>query len=280
MILEVRRGGGDGHGFFSNFFKVLSTMIVAREGTDKVIVDLNWNGVNIWDKMFLKIDEYTEEERTLNRFIIWDFYPTVNHIKTYSLKEYPYPLSEFGGYIFMTSNIYTNPHLNEIRKIYRSQIDKLRLTPEFEAYVNQHLEKIKSPDKTLAVFVRQQIHYFDLNDNYIQDVIKEIDSVIDNYENILLLTQVAGVIETFKEKYGDKLIYFENRPTLGLNQDWSQNPNLDLDKEFKDAYTDVYVASQCKLLLAGSSNMTLGALSFNPDLEFKIFDCLKRCNGK
>lgn len=283
MILEVREGdyGVAGYGFFANFFKALSAIIIAREGVDKVIIDMNLKGVNLWEKIFLRVDEYTDEERSSsNKKTFVCLFPSVHDVQTYGLNNFPYPLSHFNGYIFMDPNIYIHPLFNEIRKLYNSYIQKIKPRPELEAYLNEHLDKIKNPDKTLALFFRQQIHFYDLNDNYLQNVMKEVDSVIDKYENLLLLTQVKVAREAFKEKYGDKLIYFEDRPSLDINQDWAENPDLDLDKEFRDSFTDSYVASKCKFILGGASCMVLGALCLNPDIEFKILDCLKHCRAK
>jgi hypothetical protein len=51
----------------------------------------------------------------------------------------------------------------------------------------------------------------------------------------------------------------------------------DYSFEFKNAFFDVILASKSDFLIAGSSNMLLGALLMNPTLEFKLFS---KANGK
>jgi hypothetical protein len=63
------------------------------------------------------------------------------------------------------------------------------------------------------------------------------------------------------------------------DDDWVDVSNLDYEKEFINSFSDVFIASQCDFIIGGSSNMMLGALIINPNIKFKLFECLKNFNG-
>ena len=49
----------------------------------------------------------------------------------------------------------------------------------------------------------------------------------------------------------------------------------EFEEEFKIAILDVYVASQCDIVLGGASNMFAGSLFFNPKVPFFFLEELK-----
>lgn len=78
----------------------------------------------------------------------------------------------------------------------------------------------------------------------------------------------------------DRLIYF-HRNYRSMTTDWCEglDENFSFFKECLDSLTDIYIASQCDFLLGGASNMLLGALCMNLNLNFKLPEALKTADG-
>ena len=93
-------------------------------------------------------------------------------------------------------------------------------------------------------------------------------------------------ISKLKDIFGEKCLYFENRHRVNdYDTDWAGGRNVrmsdaELIKETQDCIIDVLAASRCNFLMGGASNMMLGALSFNKDLHFKIFNVLSNKIGR
>lgn len=259
------------YGFFSNFFKVLNSMIVADKTEHQInVIMTEKTNYNIWDKMFI-------QSKVIDSLHIHEFFNRYPNNNENGLNKFPYPLNLFNGYIFMNCNIYTNEHLQKIREIYHHYFTQLIWSDTLKNYVNQRM--ISNPSKTIAVTIRIPRHYGQSTKNeYIYSIIDELKELSKDYENILLLTQIKKYKELIINEFGKKVIWLECN-LVDEDADWVDTPNLDYEKEFFNSFTDVYIASQCDFIIGGSSNMMLGALIFNPNIKFKLFECLKDFNG-
>jgi hypothetical protein len=259
------------YGFFSNFFKVLNSMIVADNTGHQVKVDMREKtSYNIWDKMFVQ----SEEHDSLQKHEFLNRYPGNNEN---GLKEYPFPLNLFNGYIFMNCSIYQNEHLQKIREIYHNYYKKLVWTDFLKKYINERT--IPNFSKTIAVTIRIPRHYGQSTKNeYIYSIIDELKDLSKNYDKILLLTQIKKYKDLIIQEFGNKVIWMECN-LVNEDDDWVDVSNLDYEKEFINSFSDVFIASQCDFIIGGSSNMMLGALIINPNIKFKLFECLKNFNG-
>ena len=117
-------------------------------------------------------------------------------------------------------------------------------------------------------------------DAYIDHIISELDILIkeNNYEHIFLVTMIDIFYAKVLEKFKEKVIVVEDKRYTSVDKDWGDK---DWDhgsnsylQESLDSYTEVYIASQCKFVIGGASNMLLGCLFMNPNINFKLFDCL------
>ena len=275
-------------GFFSNYLKALSWRICSNN-EEKVVpyyldrglkfitvpshtyLDKNiYNDKeNIWEVMFEPFNTYTKAE--LN--------DTNNtHVMNYP-NNWPHPLNQM--YMFGNYKLYYSEHFNKIRYMYNDVIKEMKLTPFLRDYVEKAKTVLKNPENTIAVFIRGPAHFFRNNYTYIDHIISELDILIkeNNYEHIFLVTMIDIFYAKVVEKFKEKVIVVEDKRYTSVDKDWGDK---DWDhgsnsylQESLDSYTEVYIASQCKFVIGGASNMLLGCLFMNPNINFKLFDCLQ-----
>ena len=285
-------------GFFSNFFKVLNWELVNDNNniivpyfitrsmkyitsdfvnyTDTKIYE---NNENIWEKMFYPIREYNNNDLLdKNNKFCWD-YPKGNQY------TFPYPLNNFkDGYIFCNYSIYVHPLFPQIRQIYHECYNKFKWTPYLKNHIENNLKIIPNPKKTVAVFFRFTKLYGEITE-HLKNTIEELKVVMQDYDKLFLITIITSVVKEMTAVFGDKVIILQDKNMVEtLNHDWGGvfigNTYIpieinDYTKECVQCFTDVYLASTCDYILAGSSNMLLGALIINPTVKFKILDVLK-----
>lgn len=298
-------------GFFSNFFKVLNWELVNHKNTTivpyfitrsvKELTCIPYSNIdrhiypereNIWELMFCPIREYKKIQLNDQKNIFtWD-YPKYNNWG----QTFPYPLNQFKwGYIFCNYSIYVHPLLPKIREVYHNCYKKFKWTQYLNTHIENNLKIIPNPKKTVAVFIRCQGHYNNLNldkDYQINKIIEELKVVMENYDNLFLVTIIKPYIDKIKNIFGDKVCFLsdknisetENHDWGGVHRDAKKSlfipdKKIDYKKECVQCFTDVYLASTCDYILGGSSNMFLGALIINPTVKFKILDIFKEING-
>lgn len=179
-------------------------------------------------------------------------------------------------------NLYNdNQFLPIIRREYNKQWNKLKLSEQVQIELQKEEEKIKGK-KVLAIMIRCSKHYF-ATELFLDNLIKEVETRINEYDNILVLTQVKDFFDRFVEHFGDKCI-FPNRERISGDIDWKGGRGVCMSdeeyvKEVEECLIDVFLASKTSHIMSGASNMFLGALSINPEVSFDIFDSLKNYNG-
>ncbi len=273
-------------GFFSNFLKVIHWMVcnVNQEKIVPYFIDKGFKGItgeyimnknfnsnkeNIWEIMFKPTCEYTIDELNNENNVFTVEFPQINN---------PYPINLYNkGYIYMNIQVYFANYFNEIRKIFYNEFKKL----EFTEYLKNILVKespIIDPKKTLAVMIRYPQHYHGVSSNYFDLIVQEINVHMKNYEYLYVISNIKEYNDKLKQIFGEKFLMYNKKILVNKNIDWGIEV-WDYKKECIDVFCEVYWASQCSYIMGGSSNMLMGALFMNPNVEFKIFDALKNNNG-
>ncbi len=193
----------------------------------------------------------------------------------------PFLQNYSNGFIPCSAALYKDPHFPQIREFYNYHLKKqLRFTPLMSSFLEKDLSIIqgiqRQGKRVLAVFIRWTKHFGSYDPN---ELFREVKDVIDQYDYILPITQIGPFFQETVRLFGDKCIQFE-RKYLDGNVDWCRPMSDDeYEDEFRCAIRDVYLASQCDFVLGGSSNLFLGALLWNTNVPFKVFDELSNKNG-
>ncbi len=93
------------------------------------------------------------------------------------------------------------------------------------------------------------------------------------YETVFIATHLKDALESFKTRYGDKLIINDHYLNDNNNADWVDN-DIDARTERENVFADVLLLSKCGHLIGGPSNIFYMALHFSPDVDFTIPDSL------
>jgi hypothetical protein len=231
---------------------------------------------NIWEWMFQPVHTYTYDELNdpNNRFET--VYPNTN---------YPYPLTHIRDDFVCNAHIYSSSEFPLIRELFHKEINKLIWTPALHAHMEENKKFLKHPDKTMAAFLRCPGQLNIDPDKYQEEIftkqMDELDSLLNEkgFEYIYLITMVDIFYSKIKERFGDKVITLSNKRYVDIRDDWSKDVTIDYKNECVTCFTEVYLASLCKFVIGGSSNLVLGTLFMNPNVEFKLFDAVKTLNG-
>lgn len=168
--------------------------------------------------------------------------------------------------------------LNKTRKILNSQFKKFTLREDFSQELTEE-SLILGEKKTLCIMLRYSNHYNVGNSkppNVIKNAIKVIRKHIDNYDQLLIITMVQPFADQLQKYFGKSLCVMPSRNRNSGDTDWKGGDNstpmdhIGYLEEYKKAFIDVHLASQSNFLILGSSNMSLGALVMNPELNFQL----------
>jgi hypothetical protein len=195
----------------------------------------------------------------------WEYFFDVDtdlSISENTIYEYWIGKFNFYGYEFDYNDI-------EERIIGKNIIDKhIRFNSDILKSVNYFFEKNMKNNRILGVHKRGT----DISEHYpkidIDRYIYEIDSIISEYDYILLCTDEELVVDIFKSKYNN-IITFESK-TL------SNNSDIPSFKYRKDGYlmgfeviVESLLLSKVDFLLKTNSNVSNFSLLYNPSLKYK-----------
>jgi hypothetical protein len=290
MILVL----GNFAGVFSNVCKFLNWSLVLKE-SDTLLFYYTNKGAQNNSIRTLPFQNYEEDTKHIFFYKYFEYPPNCS-LETFFQRdtfEMGYPiipkeslplyLQHYqNGFILCSPSVYADPSFPFIRKLYHSHIEKrLQFTPSMKALIEPELQLLRAKQsegkKILAVFLRFTGHFAGYNT---EAVFQEIEEVIVNYDYILPITQVRPFLDRILQQFGDKCIRLP-RNYLSEDIDWIHKnfSDKEFEEEVQTAIADVYLASQCDLVMGGSSNMFMGALLFNPNVSYKVFKELKEKAG-
>jgi hypothetical protein len=245
-------------GLMSYFVQVVSNLNVVKNTSNKLYVKFDENmryqdlryGKNVWDYYFKQPFNFSSEE-------------VAGAIK---IKD-----------VWFEGNLSIPPRLTqdviqdsgEIIKTY------IHLKSHVQEKIEQFLERNTQPsDKILAVHKRGTDHICDAPLLNTQTYLKCIDEYIDSYDKLLLCTDEEYIIDEFKQRYGDKLIYYSSiRATENNNIGIHQSVGLlDPYKMGEDVIIETYLMSRSDFLIKTVSNVSNAALLINPSLKYVEID--------
>jgi len=296
---------GNCAGTFSGFLAHLSWMEVADNPENEINLCLHarnkthYPGNSYSDYKWLsssQVNNFSEilEENLLHKFFEKNDYTTGNfpseftYFETYPadvkdiIKKYPKSL-KYDGRGGLKNQYDDLEHLTLTREAFNKHWNKFKFTNEFNQKVKEE-EKIIEGKKVMCLMLRQSEHYVGVTEGYkwggpnvLKHAIETVKSKIDEYDAILLTTQVGPFLDKFIEIFGDKCIYTE-RERFDSDTDWkggryAHTPMTDeeYEIEYQNAMLDVLLSSKTDLLIGGSSNMFLAALCMNPKVQFDVF---------
>ena len=228
---------------------------------------------------FFKKNEYMSEDFPL-KFTYFETYP--EDVKE-TIKNYSNLTLKYEGRGGIKEQYEDLEYLNLTRQAFNKHWNKFEFTDEFRKKVKEE-EKLIEGKKVMCLMLRQSEHYVGVTEGYKwggPDVLKHaidiVKSKIDDYDAILLTTQVGIFLDKFKEIFGDKCIYTE-RERFDIDIDWKGGryahiPMTDeeYEIEYQNAMLDVILSSKTNYVIGGSSNMFLAALCMNPEIPFDTF---------
>ena len=194
-------------------------------------------------------------------------------------------------------------NLKKIRQALNNQWNKLEFTDQFSKLAAKE-EALILGKKVLCVMLRTAKHYLDpitqkpiTDSNYvIQAAIDSVKKKIDNYDSVLVVTQIKPFVEAFVKEFGNACIFTE-RKRFETDCDWVGGRTYVVpqpygakvffkqmtDQEYKIEYTnamlDVFLASKTSYILGSTSNMLMGALVMNPKINFSFIENLSDHQG-
>jgi hypothetical protein len=172
--------------------------------------------------------------------------------------------------------------ISDIRQAFNKHWSKFKLSDRLEEKYRS--QKYVEEKKTLCVMLRCSAHY---NGTFnFESIIHDIKQSMDkNYcEKLYILTQIDPFLQLIIKYFGKEKCYYPERERNTTDSDWSGGKNIYMpDKKFisetEESIIDVLNASNCSHIISGASNMFLGALCFNPNIKYSIYNTLHDRNG-
>ena len=116
--------------------------------------------------------------------------------------------------------------------------------------------------------------------------IESVKNKIDDYDSVLVVTQIQPFVDRFVQEFGSKCI-FTDRQRLKTDADWKggrsdahyQMTDKEYELEYQNVLLDVLLASKTDHILGSTSNMFMGALIMNPNITFGSIEKLSDFGG-
>ena len=140
--------------------------------------------------------------------------------------------------------------------------------------LNELYNIVPSKPKTLGVHVRRTDHVIhgDLlpDEYYFEKIDKNLES--GNYENIFLATDEYKIVDSFKQKYGDKIFTNENITRSSTNVTIPFCNYEDKDKLAIDIFKEGIALAKCDKMIFTSSNVPFYARLLRPEMHCEQID--------
>jgi len=286
---------GNCAGTFSGFLAHLSWMEVADNPENEINLCLHarnkthYPGNSYSDYKWLsssQVNNFSEilEENLLHKFFEKNDYTTGNfpseftYFETYPadvkdiIKKYPKSL-KYDGRGGLKNQYDDLEHLTLTREAFNKHWNKFEFTNTFYEKIKEE-EQLIANKKVMCIMLRASIHYIGMS-NVLDSAIEAVKSKIDDYDAVLLTTQVGPFLDKFVNVFGDKCIYTQ-RERSNEDIDWRGGRDVimsdeDYETEYQNAMLDVILSSKTDFIIGSSSNMFLAALCMNPNMQFDLF---------
>lgn len=289
---------GNSGGVFSAFLNFFSWMSIAEEnGLDISLHVINktndWNNSSTTvENPYIRSSQFDKSKLDSNilldifesdvvkkeypeSFIYLEHFP---ELFTNSLDNYPQYLFKYGGKGGMSISYQDKQHLDFIRQKFNEQWNKLSYTPRFDKLVKED-KKLIGDKKVLSIMLRTIHHYVNPStgevvpesevESFIQSAVKCVRDRMDDYDSVLITTQIQPYIDAFVKEFGDSCV-FANRKRFedfndwrGVGKDTYELTDDEYRSEVENCLLDVILTSRSNHILGTCSNMFMGALSMN-----------------
>ena len=202
----------------------------------------------------------------------------------YQLKAPPDVFVPYIEHSIFTEKLYNDANFDYFRTTYNTLWKQYLIpTPYLQDCIQKDLvaiQAVKAQGKRIvAAFIRSPVHFYsDTNDKSYQfrDILQEVEALLQEYDYVLPITQVKPYYEYLEQAFPGKIIPL-SRPRHGEMVDWVALKYTEDEflNEVRTAIVDVYLASQCDMIIGGLSNLFTSTLFLNPTVPFKVFECLK-----
>lgn len=311
---------GNSAGVFSGLTCQLAWMLVAENPKNELDLQLHTiNKTSTWGNHFLdyepsgltclessNCDNYEEvlgenlllkffkKSKLINTDIRESIYLESNPMDTDKsfIKEYPSSLI-LGGKGCSKEQFNNLDNLKIVTGALNRQWNKLKFNAKFDKLVKKD-EELISDKKVLSIMLRTTLHYIDPRTNkpltdydYVMDcALESVRSKMDDYDSVLVSTQIGPFIEGFIKEFGDRCI-FTDREKFDSDVDWKGGrgdahytmDDEEYETEYRDCLLDVLLTSKTNHILGSTSNMFMGALIMNPEVTFGPIEKLSDFEG-
>ncbi len=266
LFLHARNKTSHPGNCYSNYRWFESSQVLKEELDDAL-------SINILFDVF-KPNDFMTTEKYPDSFTYYENFPFVNKL---SLPFYPQESLKYDGRGQWLDQYLDKEALQKTRDALNIHWSKFSFTDSFQTMVDKEEQLIKGK-KVFTVMIRQSAHYVRY-ESRCSDVIDAAVSIakekIDDYDGVLLTTQIQPFVDRFKQEFGDKVITTE-RPRLARDTDWVGGRNEAMTDaeylaEIQNAFLDVILTSKTDHVVAASSNMFLTALIMNPKITYELF---------
>lgn len=173
--------------------------------------------------------------------------------------------------------------ISDTRFAFNKQWKKFKLSESLQKKYIQ--EKFEFNARTLCVMLRCSAHYYGFFD--MDSILKDIEFSMEKNQcdKIYVMTQVNPFLQKIINRFGINRCIVPERLRNETDSDWNGGheniamTDADFIRETEECIIDVLNASNCNHIIGGASNMLLGALCFNPEVNFTIFNAVSDRNG-
>lgn len=225
---------------------------------------------------FFQPNEYTSGEYP-SEFTYFETYPV--EVKDAIQKYYPETTLKYEGRGGWAAQYEDLEHLNLTRRAFNKHWNTFKFTEEFDKKVKEE-EKLIEGKKVVCLMLRSSMHYagstyYSGTTNVLDSAVESVKDMMDDYDAVLLTTQIKPFLDRFVDVFGDKCIYTE-RERSEIDTDWKGGRDIvmsdeDYETEYRNAMLDVILSSKTNCIIGSGSNMFLAALSMSPEVPFEIF---------
>lgn len=286
---------GNCAGSFSGFLAQLAWMETAEKSNGEINLYLHTRNKtekagNTYFGYGWRSSDESNFEKILEKNILFDFFEPNEYMTkefpkdfTYfenypieikeTLKQYPEDTLKYGGRGNLKDQYTDIESLYKTRNALNLQWNKFKFIERFNDLVKEE-EKIIEGKKVICLMLRASIHYIGAT-NILDSAIETVKNKIDDYDAVLLTTQVKPFLDKFVDVFGDKCIYTQ-RERNDSDSDWKGGKNVvmtddDYETEYQNAFLDVILSSKTDFIIGSSSNMFLASLCMNPKISFDTF---------